>query len=1652
MKRKNNKEQGSITLFTIISIIFFLIISVGIYINISNKSGTQVSEISKIKSEYEISKEQMDEKYEEVVNNINNKVIITMKKESDDSEYVSGVWTNDAVKVTIEFPDYVPDDEKIIYINGKEIKYEEEIIIDETTTIKVNFNGKEQNAQINIDKVLPKVTIAADKTSPTNASSIKYTFTFSEEVTDFTADDIQVTNGTKGEFAGSGKTYTLVVTNNGSTTQTVKVDANKCTDKAGNGNLESNTVTMTIDKVAPTVNITADKTSPTNANSIKYTITFSEEVTGFTADDIQVTNGTKGEFTGSGKTYTLVVTNAGSTTQTVKVDANKCTDKAGNGNTASNTFTMNVDRTAPTVNITADKTTPTNANSIKYTFTFSEEVTGFTADDIQVTNGTKGEFTGSGKTYTLVVTNTGTTTQTVKVDANKCTDAAGNVNAASNTVTITVDRTAPTVNITADKTSPTNASSITYTFTFSEDVTGFTTDDITVTNGTKGTFSGSGKTYTLVVTNTGTTTQTVKVDANKCTDAAGNVNAASNTVTITVDRTAPTVNITADKTSPTNASSITYTFTFSEDVTGFTADDIQVTNGTKGTFSGSGKTYTLVVTNTGTTTQTVKVDANKCTDAAGNVNAASNTVTMTIDRTAPTVSITANKTSPTNASSITYTFTFSEEVTGFTADDITVTNGAKGTFSGSGKTYTLVVTQSSSTTQTVKVDANKCTDKAGNANTASNAVTITIDTVPPSIYKYVTSEKTGMISIYGEDDLSGIAYIEDSTGNRYTPKNKDDIKILVIENNKDDADSLNAGIIPILKEQYKNVDYNTSITYNQILASDYDVIISNKTAWETAKADMINKLFAAGKTILTTGNDNGSSLDIIKSHTQGSTGYTANRKVVNEITNKIGETIVASNDSLKHVQASDKAEVWYSYTSGGVEYDAMMYMENEQGGKWFHSQLNPSTSELFRNIINVITRLANINGMSQKITQDGTYTYKIVDKAGNVATSSVQVILKNTLTINPNGGTYNNSTSKTTVTQTHNTKYTLSNPTPPAKYTVTYSGEGGSVGASSAISQKTFLNWTLTGGGSLSGNIYTFGTSDGTVTANYSDGSVTLTTATRNGHTFLGWYDQNGNKVGDAGSKYIPKSNITLYAHWKSNVVMTSISTSRQYIGVNGSTTTAQITVQGSNLGTVTYKSSNTGLATVDSNGKVTAVKAGTVTITATSSWDTSVYKQITIYVTSLTASGGAVTVLEDATITLAAPITGGNVGTITYTSSNTSYATVNNSRVVKGIDIGTSVSKTVTITVKESNGGATCTYTVYVRVWATGDGTSGNPYRITNTRDITKLQKKVNSSTASNYRYGGTYFLQTTSIAISSWTPIGNASNKRFNGIYNGNGKTITGISIDTLSYNAGLFGSLGGTLQNLNLTGTVKGSYSCGAIVGEIYEGAQVTKCNNRANVTAQNTVGGIVGAIYGGTVTQCANNGTITLQDRGISGDWMANVVSSGGGICGVNCGTISQSYNKGNLVMTRNNTSSEYMVLGGIVGYDGNTVGSSGSIVDCFNKGNISGYGDYFGGVAGNTFNGTITNAYNVGSVSSTKSSNSTTGGVTGALKNVSTIKNAYSLDTSCVRLYYLFDWNAYVGGMYSRTAAQIKSLAGTLGGNWKADSSNVNSGYPILKWM
>jgi large repetitive protein len=300
-----------------------------------------------------------------------------------------------------------------------------------------------------------------------------------------------------------------------------------------------------------------------------------------------------------------------------------------------------------------------------------------------------------------------------------------------------VDTKAPTVVITDDEDGTGNIAGgdITYTFTFSEAVTGFTADDIAVVNGTKGTFTAvsgtGGAVYTLVVTPTAGFEGNVTVDvaASVAVDAAGNDNTAATQSVQAVDTKAPTVVITDDEDGTGNIAGgdITYTFTFSEAVTGFTADDVTVGNGAKGAFTAVSSTeYTLVITPTAGFEGNVTVDvaASVATDAAGNPNTAATQSVQAVDTKAPTVVITDDEPSTGNIAGgdITYTFTFSEAVTGFTADDITVVNGFKGAFTAVSSTeYTLVVTPAAGFEGNVTVDvaASVAVDAAGNPNTAA---------------------------------------------------------------------------------------------------------------------------------------------------------------------------------------------------------------------------------------------------------------------------------------------------------------------------------------------------------------------------------------------------------------------------------------------------------------------------------------------------------------------------------------------------------------------------------------------------------------------------------------------------------------------------------------------------------------------------------------------------------------------------------------------------------------------------------------------------------------------------------------------------------------------------------------------------------------------
>lgn len=105
------------------------------------------------------------------------------------------------------------------------------------------------------------------------------------------------------------------------------------------------------------------------------------------------------------------------------------------------------------------------------------------------------------------------------------------------------------------------------------------------------------------------------------------------------DTTPPTVTIT-DNVPGTGAGNITYALAFSENVTGLTASDFTVANGSVVSVSGSGASYSVVVApNAGTEgTLSLTLRAASVSDAAGNANAAATTAAaQPIDTKGPTV-------------------------------------------------------------------------------------------------------------------------------------------------------------------------------------------------------------------------------------------------------------------------------------------------------------------------------------------------------------------------------------------------------------------------------------------------------------------------------------------------------------------------------------------------------------------------------------------------------------------------------------------------------------------------------------------------------------------------------------------------------------------------------------------------------------------------------------------------------------------------------------------------------------------------------------------------------------------------------------------------------------------------------------------------------
>ncbi len=192
----------------------------------------------------------------------------------------------------------------------------------------------------------------------------------------------------------------------------------------------------------------------------------------------------------------------------------------------------------------------------------------------------------------------------------------------------------PTVTLTSTSSATTTSATIPVAVAFSAAVTGFTSSDVTVTNGTVGNFAGSGASYTFDVTATATGTVTVMVAADVATETGppNKTNQASNTLTFTyttADTTAP--NITNVNVTPSQTGA-TITWDTNEAATG------QVSYGTTLAYSSTSTMETVATTThsatlTGLTASTTYHYSISATDASSNTG---NTPDATFTTTAST--------------------------------------------------------------------------------------------------------------------------------------------------------------------------------------------------------------------------------------------------------------------------------------------------------------------------------------------------------------------------------------------------------------------------------------------------------------------------------------------------------------------------------------------------------------------------------------------------------------------------------------------------------------------------------------------------------------------------------------------------------------------------------------------------------------------------------------------------------------------------------------------------------------------------------------------------------------------------------------------------------------------------------------------------------
>jgi uncharacterized repeat protein (TIGR02543 family) len=298
---------------------------------------------------------------------------------------------------------------------------------------------------------------------------------------------------------------------------------------------------------------------------------------------------------------------------------------------------------------------------------------------------------------------------------------------------------------------------------------------------------------------------------------------------------------------------------------------------------------------------------------------------------------------------------------------------------------------------------------------------------------------------------------------------------------------------------------------------------------------------------------------------------------------------------------------------------------------------------------------------------------------------------------------------------------------------------------------------------------------------------------------------------------------------------------------------------------------------------------------------------------------------------------------------------------------------------------------------FAGGDGSPGTPYQVATATHLDNVRN-----------YLGAWFVQTANIDLgvspwnesAGWEPIGTDVTP-FTGTYDGGGLTISGLTIDRLENNVGLFGRIeGATIERVRLEGvSVFGLINTGALIGS----SPLTLVS--------------------------------TIRDTSVTGTVTSSSYNVGGLIGFAGAMTIDRSFSAAAVESSLDGTN---LRIGGLIGQSNDVI-----ISDSYAVGPVTAPGTqgFIGGLLGAGIGTSINQSYAAGRVTTGGAS---AGGLVGDGADVN-VTDAY-YDTLTTGM-------TDTGNGFPRTTGEMVYEANLVGFNftttWINDEGNS---YPYLQWQ